>query len=339
MLVFETYTLTSMKLLIVVHHRLQLWNVPAWFGARLGDEFPQLQVVQRNSYEGIEEHLKNAEVIFTISLRPEQFALAQELRWIHAPTAAVHQFMFAELIKSDVVLTNSTEVHGPVVAEHVMALILALAKKMPQAALFQQKRVWGQEAMWQEGSRLRELADATLGLIGLGSIGRRVARMAYAMGMRVIGVREHVEKGKPEGVEAVFPPSKLDQVLRQSDYVVLAAPLIGATEKLMNAERFAVMKPGAFLINVGRGPLVDEAALIDALRLLRIAGAALDVFEKEPLPADSPLWRLDNLLITPHTAGLTDKLWHRHYELFSENLRRYLAGQPLRFVVNKQKGY
>ena len=328
-----------MKLLIVVHHRLELWNVPAWFGPRLEDEFPQLQVVQRNSYDGIEEHLKNSEVIFTISLRPEQITVAKNLRWIHAPTAAVHQFMFPELINSDVVLTNSTEVHGPVVAEHVMALILALAKKIPQAALFQQKRVWSQEAMWRDGSRLREVADATLGLIGLGSIGRRVARMAQAMGMRVIGVREHVDKGKPEGVEEVFPPSKLDQVLRQSDYVVLAAPLIGATERLINAERLAIMKATAFLINVGRGPLVDEAALIDVLRSRRIAGAALDVFDKEPLPLDSPLWDLDSLLITPHTAGLTDKLWHRHYELFSENLRRYLAGQPLRFVVDKQKGY
>jgi len=328
-----------MKLLIVVHHRLELWNVPAWFGARLGDEFPQLRVVQRNSYEGIEEHLRDAEIIFTISLRPEQFAVARKLRWIHAPTAAVHQLLFPELVDSEVVLTNSTEVHGPVVAEHVMALIFALAKKIPQAALLQQKRVWGQEAMWKERPGLREITGATLGLIGLGSIGRRVARMAYASGMRVIGVREHVEKGRPEGVEAVFPPSALDEVLKQSDYVVVAAPLMEATHGLINAARLAVMKPDACLINVGRGPQVDDAALAEALRTRRIAAAALDVFEKEPLPADSPLWGAENLLITPHTAGLTDKLWPRHYERFSENLRRYLAGQPLRFVVNKQKGY
>lgn len=328
-----------MKLLIVVHHRLELWNVPAWFGARLGDEFPELKVVQRNSYEGVEQHLQDAEVVFTISLRPEQFAVAQKLRWIHAPTAAVHQLLFKELVASDVVVTNSTEVHGPVVAEHVMALLFALSKKIAQAAAFQQKRVWGQEAMWKEGARLRELSGATLGLIGLGSIGRRVARMAYAMGMRVIGVREHVEKGKPEGVEKVFPPAKLDELLKQSDYVVVAAPLLAETEGLINADRLKVMKADAYLINVGRGPMVDAAALVEALRSRRIAGAALDVFEKEPLPADSPLWGAENLLITPHTAGLTDKLWNRHYELFSENLRRYLAGQPLRFVVDKQKGY
>jgi len=328
-----------MKLLIVVHHRFELWNVPAWFGERLAKEFPQLQITQRTSYDGIEEHLRDAEIIFTISLRPEQFAATRNLRWIHAPTAAVHQLLFAELVNSDVVVTNSREVHGPVVAEHVLALILALAKKIPQAAVLQQKRVWGQETIWKDGAHPREIAGATLGLIGVGSIGRRVAQMASAVGMRVMAVREHVEKGNPEGVEAVFPPSRLDDMLRQSDYVVVAVPLTEATHGLINAGRLAAMKANACLINVGRGPQVDEAALVEALRTRRIAGAALDVFEREPLPADSPLWTAENLLITPHTAGLTEKLWHRHYELFSDNLRRYLARHPLQFVVDKQKGY
>ena len=328
-----------MKLLIVVHHRLDLWNVPSWFGERLAREFPQLQITLRDSYDGVEDHLRNAEIIYTISLRPEQFAAARNLRWIQAPTAAVHQFLFPELVKSDVVLTNSREVHGPVVAEHVMALIFALAKKIPQAALLQQERVWGQERMWNEGVPPREIAGAVLGLIGVGSIGRRVAQMASSLGMRVIAVRENVEKGRPEGVEAVLPPSGIDEMLSQSDYVVVAAPLIASTERLINSARLAVMKPSACLINVGRGTQVDEAALVQALRTRRIAGAALDVFEREPLPADSPLWSVENLLITPHTAGLTDKLWPRHYELFADNLRRYVAGQPLLFVVDKQKGY
>ena len=328
-----------MKLLIVIHHRLELWNAPAWFGERLGREFSILRIVQRNSYNGIEPELGDAEILFTLSLRPEQFRAARNLRWIHAPTAAVHQFMFPELINSDVILTNSTEVHGPVVAEHVMALIFALAKKIPQAALLQERKAWGQEAMWNHGRHLREIGGATLGLIGVGSIGRRVAEMASALGMRVIAVREHVEKAIPEGVEVVFAPSELDKLLRQSDFVVLAVPLLPATQGLINGERLAVMKPGAFLINVGRGAQVDELALAEALRRRRFAGAALDVFEHEPLPQDSPLWDLDNLLITPHTAGLTDKLWDRHYELFSENLRRYLSHQPLLSVVDKQKGY
>jgi phosphoglycerate dehydrogenase-like enzyme len=328
-----------MKLLIVIHHRFELWRAPGWFGERLAEQFPELEVVQRDSYDGIDEHLRDAEIIFTISLRPEQLATTRSLRWIHAPTAAVHQFLFPELVDSDVILTNSTEVHGPVVAEHVIALIFALAKKIPQATLMQQKHVWGKEAMWREGHCPREITGSTLGLIGLGSIGRRVAVMASALGMRVIAVREHINKGAPDGVEAVFAPSELDKLLPQSDFVVMAAPLVSATHGLLNAERIALMKPDSFLINVGRGPQVDEGALASALRRRRIAGAALDVFEQEPLPPDSPLWNLDNLLITPHTAGLTAKLWDRHYDLFSDNLRRYLSRQPLGYVVDKHKGY
>jgi phosphoglycerate dehydrogenase-like enzyme len=328
-----------MKVLIVVHHRFELWNVPAQFRERLTQEFPQAQITFRDNYDGIEQELREAEILFTISLRPEQFAAAHRLRWIHAPTAAVHQFLFPELVSSDVVLTNSREVHGPVVAEHVMALIFALAKKIPQATALQRRHVWGQEAIWREGSHPREIAGATLGLIGVGSIGSRVAQMASALGMRVIAVREHVDKERPEGIQAVFPPAAIDEMLGQADYIVVAAPLTDATHTLINADRLAAMKANAYLINVGRGAQVDEGALVDALRNRRIAGAALDVFEREPLPADSPLWDLDNLLITPHTAGLTEKLWERHYELFSDNLRRYLSKQPLRFVVDKGKGY
>ena len=157
--------------------------------------------------------------------------------------------------------------------------------------------------------------------------------------MRVIAVREHAEREKPPCIEEVFSSGRLDQMLAQSDYVVLAAPLTPATRGLMNAKRLRSMKPDAYLINVGRGPLIDDAALGEALSERRIGGAALDVFEQEPLPEDSPLWNLDNLLITPHTAALTEKLWQRHYDLFSQNLRRYVEGEPLLFVVDKQKGY
>jgi D-2-hydroxyacid dehydrogenase (NADP+) len=328
-----------MKLLIVVHHPFDLWNVPAWFPGKLCTDFPQIEVVYRANYDGIETHLHDAEILFAFSLRSEQFRSAQNLRWIHAPTAAVHQLRFPELVQSQVVLTNAREVHGPVVAEHVIALVFALAKKIPQAALLQRKKVWGQDAIWNEGSRPREVAGATLGLIGVGSIGRHVAKKAAALGMRVIAVREHPDKEKPEGVDTTWPASHLDDLLRESDYVVVAAPLTSATRGLINAARLAKMKPDSYLINVARGPHVDESALADALSQRRIAGAALDVFEHEPLPADSPLWELENLLITPHTAGLTEKLWDRHYELFSENLHRYLARKPLLSIVDKHRGY
>ena len=327
-----------MKLLIILHHRFELWNAPDWFVARLREEFP-FQLTNLTDYDRINDEISDAEVVISWSLRPEQFLAAKKLRWIHSPAAAVHQLMFPELVESDVILTNAREVHGPVVAEHVVALLFALAKRIPAAVRLQQKHIWGQESMWREHPRPRELAGATLGLVGLGSIGRAVAKHAAALGMRVIAVRENPDKQTPEAVEQTFAPPAIDELLARSDFVVLAVPLTAETRGLIDAARLKRMKPDGYLINVGRGPLVDEAALADALRRRQIAGAALDVFQKEPLPLESPLWDLENLLITPHTAGLTENLWARHYRLFAENLRRYLAQQPLLAVVDKRRGY
>jgi phosphoglycerate dehydrogenase-like enzyme len=328
-----------MKLLILLHHRFDLWNAPEWFSERLRKDFPQLEVAHLSSYDGVGDHLQDAEIVITWSLRPEQFKAARKLRWIHSPAAAVHQLIFPELVNSDVILTNSSQVHGPVVAEHVIALLFALAKRLPDAVRLQQKHTWGQEPMWRGRPRPRELAGATVGLVGIGSIGREVAKRASALGMRVIATREHPEKGSPENVEKILPSSRIDEVLSQSDYVILAAPLTSTTRRLMNAVRFEKMKAEACLINVSRGPLVDQDALAQALRQKKIGGAALDVFDQEPLPSGSPLWDLENLLITPHTAAMTEKLWARHYKLIAENLRSYLAHKSLQAIVDKQKGY
>jgi phosphoglycerate dehydrogenase-like enzyme len=326
------------KLLICVHHPFDQWNAPEWFPKRLSQEFPQVDVVHLPDYKRVDEEIVDAEIAIAWSIRAEQIEAAKKLRWIHSPAAAVHQLIFPELVNSEIVLTNAREVHGPVVAEHVIALIFALAKKIPGAVRLQEKHVWGQQILWDELPRVREVAGATVGLIGLGSIGRAAAKSAKALGMRVIAVREHPEKGS-EGADAVFGPAQVDEVFRQADYIVLAAPVTASTKAIANYERLALMKPDACLINVGRGPLVDEDALAAGLREKKIGGAAVDVFPREPLAADSPLWDVPNLLITPHTAALTDKLWERHYSLFSENLRRYLNGWPLLAVVDKRKGY
>ena len=323
-----------MKLLIVLQHAFELWNAPAWFPQKLKEDFPQLEIVHFSSYEKVEKQLRDAEVVITWSLRPEQFAVARKLSWIHSPAAAVHQLMFPELVNSNVLVTNAREVHAPVVAEHVMALLFALAKKIPQAVRLQQKHLWGKDVL-----KPVELAGATIGLVGLGSIGREVTKRASALGMRVIAVRKSPDRGDGEGVERVFPSSELDQMIGEADYVIIAAPRTAETEKLFDARRIAKMKPGACLINVSRGALVDEHALADALRSETLLGAALDVFAEEPLRSDSPLWDLENLLITPHTAAVTEKLWQRHYALVHENLRRFLTGEPLLGLVDKQKGY
>jgi D-2-hydroxyacid dehydrogenase (NADP+) len=327
-----------MKLLIFVHHPFALWCAPDWFSERLRQEFPQANVVHLPDYKRVDAEIPDTDIAITWSIRPEQVKAAKKLRWIHSPAAAVHTLIFPELINSDIQITNAREVHGPVVAEHVIALIFALAKKIPDAVRLQQKHEWGQQRMWDELPRVREIAGATVGLIGLGSIGRAVTQKAKALGMRVIATREHPEKGS-EGADAVYRPAQINEIFRQADYAVLAAPITAATTALANAERLALMKPDACLINVGRGALVDETALAAALREKRIGGAALDVFPKEPLPPESPLWDLPNLLITPHTAALTDKIWERHYALFSENLRRYLRREPLLGLVDKHRGY
>ncbi|HEX3092501.1 MAG TPA: D-2-hydroxyacid dehydrogenase, partial [Candidatus Angelobacter sp.] len=200
------------------------------------------------------------------------------------------------------------------------------------------RRKWAMEAIWNEQPRPREVRGATLLVIGLGSIGAEVAQMATALKMHVIGVREHPERGAA-GAHEVVGYEALDSGIGRADFVVLAAPLTPRTRHLIDARRLLLFKPGAFLVNVSRGALVDEAALVKALREHKIGGAALDVFEQEPLSRWSPLWKMPLVLITPHTAFLTENVWSRHYEVFTANLKRYMAGQPLEGVVDKSRGY
>lgn len=325
-----------MKLVIATLHRFELWRAPEWFAPRLRLEFPQIEIVQVQDFGALNDEIADADVLVGFSLRGDQFVKAKKLRWIHSNAAAVHQLMSPELKASNVLLTNASSVHAPVVAEHVIAVMFALAKRLPSAMRFQEKSRWAQNEIYKE--QPQELAGSTLLLVGLGSIGKEALARAKAVGMRVIAVRQHPERGN-DGADAVFATTDLSKALADADFVVLAAPLTAATEHVINAKTLAATKPGAFLVNVSRGPLIDDAALIAALRARKIAGAALDVFAEEPLPADSPYWSLENCLITPHTAAVTSKLWERHYTLLAENLRRFQNGQPLAAVVDKNAGY
>jgi phosphoglycerate dehydrogenase-like enzyme len=327
-----------MKILIVHYHSFELWHAPAWIRERLQHEFPEHQFVQLQSYDRVPEEILNADIFIGWSLRPEQFVAAKKLRWIHSPAAAVHQLMFTELIQSDVILTNSTGIHGPVVAEHAIAVLLAMAKRLPQAMQYQARHEWAQSQLWHGEPRPREVADATVAIIGMGGIGREFAARAKALGMKTLAVRENPAKGAG-GADAVYSPAEIDEVLPHADYVLLCTPVTPMTTRLINASRLSKMKSSAYLINVGRGPLIDETALLEALQHRRIAGAALDVFTEEPLPPESPFWSLDNVLITPHTAAVTDRLWERHYRLIVQNLNRLLSGQPLLHQVDKHRGY
>ena len=339
------------KLLIVIYHPFELWRAPEWFAERVRKDFPNLEVVRLDDYKRVDREIRDTDILMSWSITPEQVHAAKKLRWIHSPAAAVHRLMTPEVISSDITVTSARGVHGPVVAEHVMALVFALAKRLPSAVRYQAQKKWGQSLLWGETPRPRELAGATLGLVGVGSIGGEVARLASAIGMRVIAVRKSVTPEGTEGhggeqqaprlglMERVFASDQIDSMLAQADFVVLAAPVTPATKGMINAQRLAAMRQEAYLINVARGALIDEPALLAALRDGRIAGAALDVFEQEPLPADSPFWTMDNVLLTPHSAAMTERLWDRHFELLSKNLRRFLAGEPLLEAVDKSRGY
>jgi len=326
------------KIAILLHDEFEMWRPPAWFVERLRGDFQQVEVSCSAKKRDDGEALRGADVMIGWSLEPEQFRAAGNLRWIYSITAAVDQFLYPELVASKIAISNAGSVHGPVVAEHAIAMLLALARRLPSAVRYQDRRKWAMEAIWNEQPRPREVRGAALAVIGLGSIGAEVAQMAAALKMHVSGVREHPARGAA-GAHEVMGYEALDSAIGRADFVVLAAPLTERTRHLIDARRLQLFKPGAFLINVSRGALVDEAALVKALRDQRIAGAALDVFEEEPLSRWSPLWKMPQALITPHTAFLTGNVWQRHYEVFTANLKRYMAGQALEGAVDLKRGY
>src|SRR5271163_1652641 len=282
-----------MHVLIVVYHPFELWCAPEWLAPRLRETFPHHTFEQLKGYTGLEESIGQADALITWSIRPEQFALAKKLKWIHSPAAAVHQLMFAEMVASDVIVTNASAVHGPVVAEHAMAVLMAMAKRLPMAMRAQLRKQWAQREMLEAATPVREVRGATVCVIGMGSIGREFTRRAKAMEMMVIGVRGNPGKGI-EGADEICGIDDLQNVLPRVDYVLLSVPLTKATHEIMNAERISWMKKDSYLINVGRGPLIDDDALIAALKENKIAGAALDTFDEEPLPVDSAIgrWRM-----------------------------------------------
>lgn len=273
--------------------------------------------------------LPRAEVLFGWPA-PEDLPRAQRLRWVQLPSAGVGRY--PERLPAGVLLTNSSGLFGIPVAEHVFALMLGLARAVPQAVRA------AAEATWDPSPAFGELHGTTCGLLGLGDIGQAVARRAKAFGMRVLAVRRHVEE-TPAYVDALWPVAELDRLLAASDHVVNTLPHTEATHHLIDAGRIARMKPGAFFYNVGRGGTVDEAALVEALQEGRLAGAGLDVFETEPLPAESPLWHLPNVILTPHQGGATPHLDRRQADLFLRNLQGFLRDEPLENVVDRARGY
>ena len=301
------------------------------------------------SREGLtDEPVDDVEVLLRGWLSSDAFdrllARAPRLNWVHSASAGVERALTPAARGRGLVITNARGVFSRPIAEYVLMMILAVSRRLPGLLELQRERTWQP----LEGVELR---DVTVGIVGLGSIGRAVGALATAFGCRVVAVRRRAEAGSapPTDEESrsfgevmldrVGGPELLPELLRESEYVVLAAPLTPETQNMIDAAALGSMKAGAWLVNVARGGLVDERALLSALRDGRIGGAVLDTFRDEPLPPSSPFYDLPNVIVTPHTSWSSGRVLDRSVELFCDNLRRYAAGEPLLNVVDPTAGY
>lgn len=281
-----------------------------------------------------------AEVLYTGGNLPAPGQLAA-LRWVQSHSAGVDHYLKDPLFarkdghaQGGVQLTTASGVHAVNMSEFIVMMMLALAHRMNGAYNMMRRR------HWDDTPRLfmpRELHGATVGLIGYGAIGRQTASMCRNLGMHVLALRRLAQPAQAD--VTFYAREQLSGFLGRCDFVVLSAPLTAETYHIIDEAALAAMKPTAYLVNIARGNLVDEQALIDALRQQRLAGAALDVFAREPLPDDSPLWQLDNVILTPHIAGITPNYERRAAALFADNIRRFVAGQPLKNKVDFSRGY
>ncbi len=285
------------------------------------------------------EALEDAEVYCGFGIPSELFEATAKLRWVHSGSAGVGGSLHGAILEGDVIFTNSAGTHGVPVAEHALAMMFYFARGFDQLQVGRGAPRWTRDRVTGFDSPIGELTDSVVGILGYGGIGREVGRRAKGLGMQVWATARNPRAAKPPSVDRLFGPTDLTEVLAGSDYVVVALPHTDETDGLIGATELAAMKDTAVLINVARGRIIDEDALIDVLKRRKIRGAGLDVYQKEPLPSYSPLWEFDNVCLTPHMAGVSPRFWERETELIIENVQRYLDGEPMLNVVNKQAGY
>jgi phosphoglycerate dehydrogenase-like enzyme len=282
----------------------------------------------------------DGEVYFGFGITRPLFVAAKRLRWVHSAAAGVRGALFPEMLASPVLLTNSAGIHAIPIAETVVGGLLYLLRGLDMAVEQQRDGRWDKSRFVADDSVLRELGDCRVLIVGTGGIGSEVARRVAAFGAQCVGIRRQPARGAPPGFERVVGPESFDEELLEADVVVLAAPLTTETAGALNAARIDRLRRGAIVVNVARGALLDEDALAAAVAARRIRGAVLDVFRDEPLAAESPLWQLRSVLVTPHVSPVSPgRFWPRQLELFLDNWRRYVDGAPLRNVVDKRAGY
>jgi len=304
----------------------------AWV-ARVTEAVPEATIVSPATMDDARREIADADAAFG-AVPPDVLPAASRLKWVQAPAAApapIEDFYYPEIIEHPVVITTFKGIFDEHIGAHIMAYLLAFARGFHHYIPLQA------EAKWEPNRRPEAtvyLPESTALILGLGGIGGETARMCKAFGMRVIGTRR-LRSEVPEGVDKMYRHDEIDDLLPQADFVIMTVPHTPETEGMMNAARFKLMKNSAFLINIGRGMTVRLDDLVEALGQGEIAGAGLDVFETEPLPTDHPLWKMPNVLITPHTAAHGPYLDDRRRDIFVENCRRFAAGEPLMNVADK----
>ncbi|HEU4585477.1 MAG TPA: D-2-hydroxyacid dehydrogenase [Gemmatimonadaceae bacterium] len=284
--------------------------------------------------------VSEAEAYFGYGMARTLFMSAPGLRWIHSASAGVGGLLFTEVRDSEVIVTNSAGVHAVPMAEYMLGGILYLLKSFDVAVEHQRSGIWDKSAFTGSGSTMRELRDCRVLIVGAGGIGSALATRLTMLGARCTGVRRHPERGVPAGFERVVGPDEWHDLLPATDVLVIAAPATSETKRMVTGEVLDRLPHAAILVNVARGSLVDEGALVERLRSGRVRGAVLDVFEEEPLPASSPLWGLPSVLLTPHVSAVSPHgFWERELSLFVDNWHRYVDGREMKNVVDKEAGY
>jgi phosphoglycerate dehydrogenase-like enzyme len=319
-----------------------IWVLPRAFVDQLRRDFPQHTFLEAWDRDTLRRLLPEADVAFTPFVDRDIFPAATRLRWVQSPAVGVGSLMFPELLASPVVVTSARGIRARAIAEHVIGVTIALARRLPAAMRAQVAHHWAQNELEGPTSGVRSLDGLQMGIVGLGSIGMEIVKLAAPFGIRITGIRRRGTgdfSQTDETRKITRPLSYLPELLSTSDVVVLAVPHTPETKQLIGRAELDRMKRGAFLVNVARGKLIDDAAVADALRDGRLGGAALDVFTREPLEASSPYWDLPNVIVTPHTSGAMQDYWTPLVALFGDNLRRFEKGEPLVNVVDKIAGY
>jgi phosphoglycerate dehydrogenase-like enzyme len=315
------------------------FDLPNIYVEKIRNVSPSLEVVQSEDKEEALRLAEDADVLFAGFFSKELFLAARKLKWIQAWGAGVDRFLIPEVVKSHTVVTNAGGVHSTPISEHVIGLMLCFCRKLHLFIRNQTERKWKRYESWTPAEQVEELSGKTVGIVGLGRIGTEIAKKAKCLGMRVIATRRNPSRPASKSVDQLIHPSELNKLLAESDFVVLSLPLTKETDGMIGEAQLKSMKQTGYLINVSRGRIVNENMLIEALKQGWIAGAGLDTFENEPLPESSELWSFRNVIITPHTAGLTPYYMERLTTIFVENLNRFIHQQPLINVVDKKLGY